>query len=337
MKPNMPVIKKRDTTYDYKKSKSDIAGEELDIAKDNLAKIKEAAKGSVEDFSKELNAAMLNVTDLEKALKIAVVMEDVKQLKEELNEGLYSGVKDIASSADRLVSSFQALNEAFDPDSEASGWERLMAVWSMLTNVVDSMLSVSKMLENLSEISNKLTKARDEETLAIGKNITAKTTEAAVDTLVTNTKVSNTGTKVSADNASALSSTASAGTEVAANTAKGVSAAGASAAALPFPANLIAIGGAIAAAVAMFAAIPKFANGGIISGGPTSGDKILARVNAGEMILNSGQQSKLWQAIQSGRILTGASGSSSLTTRVRGRDLVLLINNELKSSGKKPL
>jgi hypothetical protein len=40
--------------------------------------------------------------------------------------------------------------------------------------------------------------------------------------------------------------------------------------------------------------IPKFANGGIVQGGSISGDKILARVNAGEMILNQGQQSTLF-------------------------------------------
>ena len=38
--------------------------------------------------------------------------------------------------------------------------------------------------------------------------------------------------------------------------------------------QMIAIGGAIAAAIAAFAVIPKFASGGIIAGGPTSGDKI---------------------------------------------------------------
>ena len=36
--------------------------------------------------------------------------------------------------------------------------------------------------------------------------------------------------------------------------------------------------------------LPKFANGGIISGGSTSGDNMLARVNSGEMILNGSQQ-----------------------------------------------
>ena len=86
------------------------------------------------------------------------------------------------------------------------------------------------------------------------------------------------------------------------------------------------------------AAIPKFANGGIVSGGSTSGDKILARVNAGEMILNGRQQSNLFNAINSGKM----SGNNHVTVgfegfSVRGDRLELAINNSRKSKGKKPL
>lgn len=74
-----------------------------------------------------------------------------------------------------------------------------------------------------------------------------------------------------------------------------------------------------------------------MTGGPSSGDKMLARVNAGEMILNQGQQSRLFEAINSGRLGGGGNISSSVTTRVRAKDLILTINNELKSQGKKPI
>ena len=51
-----------------------------------------------------------------------------------------------------------------------------------------------------------------------------------------------------------------------------------------------AVGGVIAA----FAAIPKFATGGIVGGSSLYGDKILARVNSQEMIANTDQQRKIW-------------------------------------------
>ena len=73
-------------------------------------------------------------------------------------------------------------------------------------------------------------------------------------------------------------------------TAQGV----ASAFALPFPANLGAIATVIATVTSIFASLPKFETGGVVPGISFGGDKVLARVNSGEMILNGSQQST-WQ------------------------------------------
>ena len=51
---------------------------------------------------------------------------------------------------------------------------------------------------------------------------------------------------------------------------------------------------AVAGVIAAFAAIPKFETGGIIGGSSFYGDKILARVNSGELILNNKQQKSLY-------------------------------------------
>ena len=275
----------------------------------------------------ELNRAMQNVDSLEDALKIAQVIEDVKRLKKELSEGVYSGVKDIASSADRLVSSFKNLDEVFDPESEADGWERLMAVWNAMTNVVDSFLSIIKMIENLTEITDKLTKAKEAETVADTVLTGIKVTNAATETTAV---ITNATTQATAQAAASGVSATAASVEMAAKST-------AAYAAIPF------VGPALAAAqiaameaLILAAGIPKFANGGIITGGPTSGDKILARVNAGEMILNQAQQSRLFDAINSGKL-----GNSSHVTigldRIRGNDILLSVNNTLKKQGKKPL
>ena len=79
----------------------------------------------------------------------------------------------------------------------------------------------------------------------------------------------------------------------------------ASAASLPFPANIAAIASIIATITALFASFAgAFADGGVISGSSFHGDKMLARVNAGEMILNQKQQGNLFRALDSG----GATG-----------------------------
>lgn len=344
LKIETPKLGKRDTTFDYKKSKSDKLSEEVDIwvkykddLKDKLEEARKAGSDVAKSLEVEFNNAIANVDNLEDALKLAQVQEDVKNFNKELSESMYSGIKDIASSSDRIVNAFQNLNEVMN-DVDATGWERIMAVWNAMTNVVDSFMSIIKMIETMTEITNKLTQAKEQETAMTNAATASKLTEATVDTTVTGVKVANSEIKKTADISEAQVAVSTATTEVAANTAEGVSAAGASAAKLPFPANIIAIGAAIAAAVALFASIPKFAKGGIIGGGPSSGDKILARVNAGEMILNQGQQSRLFKAINSGRL--GGSGgnlSSTVSTRVRAKDIILTINNELKSQGKKPI
>lgn len=316
-------VKSRDNTFDYKKSKVDIASETLDKAKELADAYKQQASEIGQTLSDELANVMANVPSLEDALKIAQVKQDVKDLSKEIGAMEWNMMKGVVSDIDGIVSAFERLRDAFDPNSEADGWERLMALWNMFSGVVDSILSVCETIETLAELTNKLTKAKE--------------TEAVIDKKTTTDKVSNAITGASATvAASAIEKTAAQG-EVAANTAKGASAAGASAAKLPFPWNIVAIGGAIAAAIAAFAVIPKFANGGIITGGPTSGDKILARVNAGEMILNHGQQSRLFNAINTGNLSGEKAIFSTVTTSVRGKDLILTINNELKSKGKKTL
>lgn len=325
----MPKLRQRDTTFDYKKTDTDKLSEKVDIwieYRDNLKVKLNGVKDKTSDLAKEiqeeLNNAIRNTDDLGTALKIAQVKQDVEDFSKELNEGLYSGVKNIASSSDRMVSAFENLRDVMN-DVDSSGWERIMAVWNAMTNTIDGLMSIIKTIETLTELTNKLARAKE--------------VEATIDKVTADEKVVNAAKGAAATIAETQVEKTAATTEVAANTAKGASAAGASAASLPFPWNLVAIGGAIAAAIAAFAVIPKFAGGGIVSGGPTSGDKILARVNAGEMILNGSQQSNLFDAINSGQLGGNKTLSSTVTTKVRSKDLILTINNELKSQGKKPI
>ena len=314
-------IKPRDTTFDYKKTSSDIASENLDKAKEYAEKLKERYTRLGQEISDEIANGMANVPTLEDALKLAQVREDIKSFSKELNESLYSGVKDIASSSDRMVSAFENLRDVMN-DVDASGWERIMAVWNAMTNTIDGIMSICKTIETLTELTNKLAKAKE--------------VEAVIDKATADEKVVNAAKGAAATIAEAQVEKSAATTEVAANTAKGASAAGASAASLPFPWNIVAIGGAIAAAIAAFAVIPKFASGGIIAGGPTSGDKILARVNAGEMILNGRQQSNLFEAINSGKLNSMQNQSVSIGfDKVRGSDIYLSLKNYMKSTNKK--
>lgn len=91
----------------------------------------------------------------------------------------------------------------------------------------------------------------------------------------------------------------------------------AEAAKLPFPANIGAIATIVAQIAAIFAALPKFADGGIVGGSSYSGDKLFARVNSGEMIFSKRQQRNLFNLIDNGNI----GGGVNVTFKLRGADL----------------
>ena len=106
----------------------------------------------------------------------------------------------------------------------------------------------------------------------------------------------------------------------------------ASAAGLPFPANIAAIASIIATITALFASFAgKFADGGIISGNSFHGDSMLARVNSGEMILNKTQQATLFRA------LNGAGGIGSggqVEFKISGSTLTGVLKNYNNKMGK---
>lgn len=79
-----------------------------------------------------------------------------------------------------------------------------------------------------------------------------------------------------------------------------------------------------------------YADGGVITGPYSSGDRMIARVNAGEMILNKRQQSNLFNAIDENRL--GGSSNNTITlqsVKVRGADLYLTMKNYENTTGKK--
>lgn len=70
-----------------------------------------------------------------------------------------------------------------------------------------------------------------------------------------------------------------------------------------------------------------YAEGGIIPGNSFAGDKVMAMVNSGEMILNTHQQKNLFDMLNG---ITGTGISSSkieLTGKIRGKDLLLVQKN----------
>ena len=115
---------------------------------------------------------------------------------------------------------------------------------------------------------------------------------------------------------------------VAAKTAEGAASAGAEAAKTPFVGWLM-VGGAVMSALAAFASIPSFAEGGVVPGANFR-DGIAARLSSGEMVINPADQKKLFDSIHSGNIGGGGYARSVIT----GEQIVMVVNNYGRRTGR---
>lgn len=86
------------------------------------------------------------------------------------------------------------------------------------------------------------------------------------------------------------------------------------------------VGAGLGTLATMISTIQGFSNGGIIGGATTSGDMQLARVNAGEMILNNSQQARLFDLLDGGAAMIG-NNQGKVDFRISGQALVGTLRN----------
>ena len=86
------------------------------------------------------------------------------------------------------------------------------------------------------------------------------------------------------------------------------------------------VGAGLGTLATMISTIQGFSNGGIIGGATTSGDMQLARVNAGEMILNNSQQARLFDLLDGGAAMIGNT-QGKVDFRISGQALVGTLRN----------
>ena len=78
----------------------------------------------------------------------------------------------------------------------------------------------------------------------------------------------------------------------------------------------------------------SYAEGGIVGGSSYYGDRLLARVNSGEMVLNSRQQRNLFNLLDTGLMPQRGVTNIQVTGVVRGTDLLLVQKNTNKVRAK---
>ncbi|MBR7170379.1 MAG: tape measure protein [Alistipes sp.] len=290
--------RRRDRTVDFLRNDTSQLEEQKKDAEHYLAWLKEQQLSSVADLSDEINKQMAQVESLEEALQLERVREAIKDYGRELRRTAYEGVKGTISNIDGVVNAFERVSEVMkSPD--ASGWERIMAVWNAMTSVVDTFIEIIDLITKMTEITEMLTKA--------------KQIESAVDTSTTEAKIGNLASATAADSAATSAQLANSKSLVTAKTAEAGANAAADTSKIPF--GWMAIPAVIAAVIAMFAALPKFAKGGVVGGNSKAGDKILARLNSGEGVLTE-------------------QGMENLAGAARPRTTDVHITGELTASGR---
>ena len=199
--------------------------------------------------------------------------------------------------------------------------------WQVISGVVNAFFSIMDGFSKIVEIVKAFT-------IATEGSAAASTASAAATAADTSASIANTAAK--------------SGEAVAEATKSGAK--------LPFPTNLIAIGAGVAAVVAALALIGRFEKGGIVGGNSPTGDKLLARVNSGEMILNKKQQHNLWKMINAplrvqypqvsqprlqpnytfnaAAVPTATEAGGNFRFEVEGRKLVAVLSNETRLASK---
>lgn len=310
----------------YKEEKKNLEALEIKVEAD----LDETQKGSLEWLSKkkqkyqailetsvvgspEWKNALANINKLTKEennIQLAIEVSGMSALEKTFN------MLDGFHAIDNIVGSFENLTSAIGENKNA--WEIFMAAISTFESIMEGINTVTA-IYNLLSAKSAATKIAD--AAASGSAATATSTQAAAEGTAiapaTAATIANKALEASyLDLASAMIFAAHASIPFA-----GVGIAAG------FISSMLAIQ---AATKATTMSMMAFAEGGIVGGSSYSGDRILARVNSGEMILNDKQQRHLFELLDSDAMPQKGGTNVTVQGVIRGTDLLLVQKNTNK-------
>jgi len=197
-------------------------------------------------------------------IEVKLDAEDVEDAKATLQDigSMWSSVKGVGDAVEQLT----------------DGLSGNLSAWETIKLVMDSFLSAAQGIDGIVQLIDHFT-----ESTKVSKTTTEANTKATQEN-TTSTIIDTAATKVK--------SQANAGEAVTNATKEGTK--------VGWPGLLFAIPAALAAVMSALAMAGAFAEGGIVGGTQKQGDRLLARVNSGEMILNTRQQANLFRLLNSG-------------------------------------
>ena len=310
----------------YKEEKKNL--ESLEIKVD--ADLDETQKGSLEWLSKKkqkyqaiLETSVVGSPEWKDALaNINKLTKEENKIRLEIEVSGMSALDktfkmlDGFHAIDNIVGSFESLTSAIGENKNA--WEIFMAAISTFESIMKAINTVTEIYNMLSikSIATKTADAAASGSAAAATSAQAAAEGTAVAPAIAAT-VANKALEASyLDLASAMIFAAHAyipfaGVGIAAG----------------FISSMLAIQ---AATKATTMSMMAFAEGGIVGGSSYSGDRILARVNSGEMILNDKQQRHLFELLDSDAMPKAGGTNVTVQGVIRGTDLLLVQKNTNK-------
>ena len=194
-------------------------------------------------------------------IEVKLDAEDAKATLQDIGS-MWSSVKGVGDAVEQLT----------------EGLSGNLSAWETIKLVMDSFLSAAQGIDGIIQLIDRFTEST---------KVSTTTTEAQTQATQAQTMATATDTA-----ASEVKAAANAGEAVTNATKEGTKAG--------WPGLLFAIPAALAAVMSALAMAGAFAEGGIVGGTQKQGDRLLARVNSGEMILNTRQQANLFRLLNSG-------------------------------------
>lgn len=307
---------KTDNTFNYKSSPTDIIKSKYEAQKsyyDDMIDYNKQAANSLKFTDDELQKQYQKVQNLKEMWDTAQINEDVANYKKEVNSLRYDTIMNSVSTVTSLAGSWKSLGETLN--SDASAFDKVTAVINTVVSTVEGVVQVISLIQSLSTATSLLSSATNS---SVGSK-----SEEAVATVATTAAEAMNIALVPEVIAATTAKTLAVDTLTASYTKLAVAEYMAAHAYIPFTGYGIGLGFSIAAKATIASAgiVGAFANGGIVDGSSYYGDKLLARVNSGEMILNGKQQGNLFNMINN------SSESKSVEFKIRGKDLVGAISN----------
>lgn len=316
---------------ELKQLRSNISDEEIEKAKE----LNNVASNELLSWVDKLDEGIIklgeHVTKLEDSFKLEKAREEIKQLKKDISEGVYEGVKETIGGISQLGDVIQSF-KGFD---ELNDWEKFQLITDSIITTIDTIKGLVDTWSELSEIIElfglKRKALQSIEASNAATNIATVQGEAAAVIAAEAEKTAAITSSQAAQTTAILTSKAA---QIKAAQIAMAAESTAAYAYIPFagPALAAAQIAEMEALIAAAAALPTFANGGIVGGTKYYGDQNLARVNSGEMIMNGTQQKHLWDAISKNRL--GNSLGGKVEFEISGQKLKGVLNNYDKKISK---